>query len=135
MGAGLVVVAVGVFVGTALVAILHLSVGVLGVLVALALAGVVGGGIAVMRGLYVVRLDDAGYHVRFVRGAGVKRARWVDVADAVTADVAGSPCVVLRLSDGRTTAIPVDAIAGDRDAFVRDVQEHLQRGHGITQLG
>ena len=72
-------------------------------------------------------LSDEGYQVRFVRGAGVKRARWGDVDDAVTADVAGAPCVVLRLKDGRTTSIPVEVLAVERDAFVRDVKEHLTR--------
>ena len=55
--------------------------------------------------------------MRFVRGAGVKQARWGDVDDAVTADVAGAPCVVLRLKDGRTTSIPVEVLAVERDAF------------------
>lgn len=83
---------------------------------------------------YVVRLADDSYSVRRIRGAGVTQARWTEVEDAVTADVAGSPCVVLRLRDGRTTTIPTDVLAGDREAFVRDLQEHLQRGHGLRRL-
>ena len=67
---------------------------------------------------YVVRLDARGYHVRLVRGAGVKRARWADVAEASTADVAGVPCVVVALRDGRTTTVPVSVLAVDRDEFV-----------------
>ena len=35
--------------------------------------------------------------------------------------VAGAPCVVLRLRDGRSTTIPVDVLAGDRDEFVQQV--------------
>jgi hypothetical protein len=42
--------------------------------------------------------------------------------------------VVLRLRDGRTTTIPVQMLAVDREAFVRDVQDHLQRGHGLRKL-
>ena len=53
--------------------------------------------------------------------------RWADVEDAVTTTVAGSPCVVLRLRDGRSTTIPVDVLAGDRDEFVQQVLAYLNR--------
>ncbi len=78
-----------------------------------------------MRHAYVVRLDRLGYEVRLVRGAGVKRARWADVAEASTADVRGVPCVVLSLRDGRTTTVPVGVLAGDRDEFVTRVRTLL----------
>ena len=48
--------------------------------------------------------------------------------------VEGTRCVVLRLRDGRTTTIPVDVLVGSADAFVRDLQEHLNRGHGYRPL-
>ena len=51
-----------------------------------------------------------------------------------TTTVADAPVVVLRLRDGRTTTIPVEMLAVDREAFVRDVQDHLQRGHGLRKL-
>ncbi|WP_210503392.1 hypothetical protein [Nocardioides xinjiangensis] len=82
---------------------------------------------------WVVRLTEEGYRVQWVRGVGVASARWRDVEDAVTTTVAGSPVVVLRLRDGRTTTIPVEVLAIDREAFVRDVQDHLQRGHGLRK--
>lgn len=83
---------------------------------------------------HVVRLGDEGYQVRRVRGVGVPAARWRDVEDAITTHRHGSPCVVLRLRDGRTTTIPVEALAVDREAFARDVQQHLDRAHGIRRL-
>ena len=132
LGAGLLLNAVLVVIGTLLIAVLHLPTAYITVLVMLVFA-VVLGGFAVGRTI-VVRLDDDGYRVRFVRGAGVKEARWVEVEEAVTAEVSGSPCVVLSLQDGRTTVIPMEAVAGDREAFVRDLQEHLQRGHGIRRI-
>ena len=64
----------------------------------------------------------------------MKEAGWKDVEDAVTATARGVPCVVLRLRDGRTTTIPVDALAADREAFVRDLRAHLQRGQGLRPL-
>ena len=76
----------------------------------------------------VVHLDTTGYRVTMVRGAGVREGRWSDVEDAVTAAVRGFPCVVLRLRDGRTTTIPVQALAVDPDDFARDVQERLRVG-------
>lgn len=97
------------------------------------LAFLVGGGL-LLRGGVVVRLDDIGYRVRFVRGAGVPQARWADVEDAVATTVAGERCVVLRLRDGRTTTIPVRMLSGSVDAFVRDLKAHLDRGHGYRRL-
>ena len=75
-----------------------------------------------------------GYRVQWVRGVGAASARWKDVEDAVTTTVVEAPVVVLRLRDGRTTTIPVEMLAVDREAFVRDVQDHLQRGHGLRKL-
>ena len=84
---------------------------------------------------WVVRMTAEGYRVQWVRGVGTAAGRWKDVEDAVTTTRHGVPCVVLRLRDGRTTTIPVEMLAVDREAFVRDVQEHLQRGHGLRKWG
>ena len=127
--AGLLVVLV-----TVLIASLGLPLGILYAVVALALVTVLGAAFVLTRDAYVVRLGEHGYRVRFIRGAGVKQARWKDVDDAVTTTLHGSPCVVLRLRNGGTTTIPVDALAGDREHFVRDIQEHLQRGQGLRRL-
>ena len=77
--------ALGVF-----VVLLTLLVGVLDLPPAVMLGGIVvgvvaflGGGFFLTRRATVVRLDDAGYRVRLVRGAGVKQARWTDVEDVV----------------------------------------------------
>ena len=83
---------------------------------------------------WVARLTAEGYRVQWVRGVGTASGRWKDVEDAVTTTVADAPVVVLRLRDGRTTTIPVGMLAVDREAFVRDVQAHLQQGHGLRKL-
>jgi len=83
---------------------------------------------------WVVRMTPEGYRVQWVRGVGAASARWKDVEDAVTTTLADAPVVVLRLRDGRTTTIPVEMLAIDREAFVREVQQHLQRGHGLRKL-
>lgn len=82
----------------------------------------------------VVHLGAEGYRVRLVRGAGVTAAGWREVEEAVTASPGGVPVVRLRLTEGRTTTIPVHALAADRDEFVRDLQRHLQHGQGLRPL-
>jgi hypothetical protein len=64
----------------------------------------------------------------------VKAAGWRDVEDAVTASPHGVDCLVLRLRDGRTTSLPVAAIAEDREAFVHEIRGHLGRGQGLRPL-
>ena len=82
---------------------------------------------------WVARLTPEGYRVQWVRGVGAPSARWKDVEDAVTTTIADAPVVVLRLRDGRTTTIPVEMLAVDREEFVRDVQRHLQQGQGLRK--
>ena len=128
LGVALAAVGLLVFAATAVVALSLLP--VVAVIV-VAVAGVLGVGIAgwwVTRRARVVRLDDVGYQVQFVRGAGATSARWADVRDAGTRTVAGSHCVVLRLRDGRTTTIPVEVLAGDPERFEADVRTRLARG-------
>jgi hypothetical protein len=134
VGLLLVVLAVTLFAVTALVAVLHLTPDLLVVLAVLGLVAVFGTGYLLTRRSYVVRLDDEGYRVRLVRGAGVDAARWKDVEDAATSTPRGVPAVVLTLKDGRTTTIPVAALAADREEFVRDLQAHLQHGQGLRPL-
>jgi len=133
---GLLVVglAVLVFVATGVVAMLNLHTLVL-VPVALVVVAVIFALGAQLRRTPVVHLDDVGYRVRLIRGAGVREAGWNEVADAVTATARDLPCVVLRLTDGRTTTIPVGALDADREEFVRDLRAHLQRGQGLRPLG
>ena len=136
MGSGLVAVGVLVLVWAGLALAFSLPGAALstGLLVAVVLWLLVLGGLVVLRRGDVVRLDETGYQVRFVRGAGVRRAPWKDVEDVTAPTVEGQRCVVLRLRDGRTTTVPVDVLAGSRDAFVQDLQQHLNRGHGYRRL-
>ena len=135
-GIGLVAVGVLVLVWAGLAVALSLPGGVLstGLLVAVVLWLLVVGGVVALRRGDVVRLDETGYRVRFVRGAGVRQAPWKDVEDVTAPTVEGQRCVLLRLRDGRTTTVPVDVLAGSSDAFVKDLQQHLNRGHGYRRL-
>jgi len=134
LGTILVVEALLLLGAALLVAVLDLHSAVLLVPVGLGLALVVAAAVLHQRRGWVVRLTDEGYRVQWVRGAGVTAARWKDVEDAVTATVAGAPVVVLRLRDGRTTTVPVQVLAVEPAVFVKDLQQHLQRGHGMRRL-
>lgn len=134
VGGLLVSLAVLLFVATALVVWLDLPADLLVVLAVLGVTGVFVAGYVLTQRVAVVRLDQAGYRVRLVRGAGVGAARWSEVAEAVTSSVGDQPVVVLKLTDGRATTIPVAALAADREEFVRDLQAHLQRGQGLRPL-
>jgi hypothetical protein len=133
VGGLLVVLALLLAVGTLVVAVAGLPLGVLVALVLVGVAGVVGVHLATRR-VPVVRFDRAGYRVRWVRRAGVTAAAWTEVTEAVTAGADRVPVVVLRLGEDRSTTIPVTVLDVDREQFVRDLQAHLQRGHGLRPL-
>lgn len=128
-GLGVVTFLLTVSVAVFALPILVLSIGIVFVVVAIFVTGLL-----LTRKAVVVRLAEDGYQVRLVRGAGVKQARWKDVEDVVATTVAGEKCVVLRLRDGRTTAVPVRVLAADPTAFVKDLQEHLNAGHGHRRI-
>jgi len=130
VGAYLIVFAVVVLAGTVVVAAAGLGPDLLVVVLAVGLLGLVGLAWWLRTRLSVVRLTATGYQVRFVRGAGTKEARWSEVEDAVATQPQDVPCVVLRLKDGRSTTIPVQLLAADKDDFARDVRDHLSRAAG-----
>ena len=134
VGLYLVLFAIVVFVATGLVAALDLPGDVLVGVLLLGLAGLVGLAWWLRSGTYVVRFVADGYRVKMVRGAGVTGARWVDVENASTFTLHNAACVGLRLRDGRTTTIPVETMAIDREQFVRELQQHLQGGQGLRAL-
>ncbi len=133
LGVLLCAVAVLVLLSTVAVAVLDLHTVFLLVPVGLTLAVLVASWWTWRQKGWIARFTAEGYRIQWVRGVGAASGRWTDVEDAVTTTVAEAPVVVLRLRDGRTTTIPVEMLAMDREAFVRVVQSHLQRGHGLTK--
>ena len=129
VGLGLVVLAVVVFAYAALTFALAWPPDLIVVLVVVGLLGVLGGASWLRSRAYVVRLDETGYHVRFVRGVGVARGRWSEVAEAAVARPRDVACVVLTRHDGRTTSIPVEMLAVDRDDFANAVGARLSAAH------
>lgn len=134
MGALLVAVGALVALIAGLVAWLDLPGATLTVAVVVAVVLVVATGVFLTRLTALVRFDDEGYRVRWLRGAGVRQARWKDVEDAVTAVVSGHDCLVLRLRDGRTTTIPVGVLDATPAVLVDDLRSRLDKGHGYRRL-
>jgi hypothetical protein len=134
LGVVLCGVAVLILVSTLLIAVLDLHTVFLLVPVLVTLASLVACWWLWREKGWVVKFTDEGYRVQWVRGVGAASARWRDVEDAVTTTLLEAPVVVLRLRDGRTTTIPVEMLAMDREAFARDLQEHLQRGQGLRNF-
>ncbi len=121
------VLAALVLVGLTLLVLLLELPGVLVAVGAVLLAATTAGAaLVLLRPPWVVRLDDRGYRVRWVRSAGLRQAPWRDVADVGTRRVGVEPCVVLRLHDGRSTAVPVSLLAGDPGDFLDDVGRRLE---------
>lgn len=129
VGLGFLGLAVTTFALTVLVVRTSISPDLIVVLLVLGLVAVIGAGSWLRTRAYVVRLDDAGYSVRLVRGAGVKDGRWSEVTEAVAGQPRDVPCVVLKRTDGTTTSIPVGLLALDRDEFARLVGGYLSRAH------
>ncbi len=134
MGALLALVGILLFVVGVLVSLLDLPLTVLTAGVVVAVLVVVVGGFVLTRVTALVHFDEAGYRIRWLRGAGVKQAPWREVEDVVTATVAGHDCVVLRLRDGRTTTIPVEVLDAPPQAFIDDLTGRLDTGHGYRRL-
>ena len=134
MGIYVVVIGLVVLVVTVVAVVADVPTSVITGLVVLAVLGIVVLAVLLGRRWYVVRLDDTGYRIRFVRGVGRAQARWTDVEDLTTAIVSGSKCVVLRLRDGQTSTLPVNLIEGDREEFVDELRRRLDAGHGYRRL-
>ncbi|MDN5894639.1 MAG: hypothetical protein L0H93_11505 [Nocardioides sp.] len=126
LGLTLIVLGLLVFVATMIVVLFSAPVMILNVTVVVAVIGIFALGWVFKQKSWVVRTTPEGYVVKWVRGAGTKQARWLDVESLATDTVAGSPCVVIRLRDGRTTTIPVEVIAADRERFVSELQDRLE---------
>jgi hypothetical protein len=134
VGSYLVALALLMFAATAVVAAADLPGDLLVVLLAVGVVGMFVLAWWLRTRAYVIRFEPEGYRMGLVRGAGVRRAAWPDVKGAGATAPSGTPCLELRLRDGGVTVVPVTALAADREEFVRDLRDRLQRGHGLRPL-
>jgi hypothetical protein len=82
-----------------------------------------------LRLAWAVRLTTEGYAVRLLGGIGVGAAAWAQVEEVVAASPGGSPCLEIRLRDGRATRLPMAAVAAEPDAFAHDVRRRVRDAH------
>ena len=128
LGLYLVVLALLVFVLTAVLVATDVTPDLMLLVAVLGLVGLGVVGWWLNKRAWIVRATAEGYEVRLVRSAGTKAGRWAAVEDAVTVSPHGIDCLVLRLKDGTTTTIPVELLAIHKDDFVREMQGFLQAG-------
>jgi hypothetical protein len=133
VGAAFVSIAVVVFVLTFVAAAVKVPFVWVLALAAVAVLGAVGLGVALRR-VPAVRMDERGYAVHWIRGAGVRRGAWAEVQEANTASHNGVDCVVIELNDERTTTVPMPALAVSRDEFVTVLRDQLKQARPTRPL-
>jgi len=74
-------------------------------------------------------LTSEGYAVRLLAGVGVASAPWSRVAEATATSPGGERCLLLTLTDGRTTRLPMSALDADADVVASDVLQRLRDAH------
>jgi hypothetical protein len=129
VGRSLVTLAVLVLLGTVVGVLVGGDWSLTGALAALGLVLVAGWAWWLLKVAWALRLTEAGYAVRLLGGIGATRARWADVTELAASSPGGEPCLVLRLSDGRATRLPMAALAADPDAVAIDVRRRLRDAH------
>ena len=127
VGAYLMVLAIVLLATTAAASTLDWNLDVLVVVLGLGLLGLIALAWWMRSKLVVLQLTVTGYRTRMIRAAGVTEARWSEVEDEIATTPRGIECIVLRLRDGRTTTIPVQLIAADKDDLARDIRGCLER--------
>jgi hypothetical protein len=133
LGTGLAAIGICVAVGFLVVWVTGASAAVAAGLVVLGAVGVLVLGLLLGVRHWVLRLDQNGYRVRVLR-TEASAARWADVLDLQAVNEGRVRCLVLRLRDGRTTALPVDAIEGGPTVLSEELTSRLDRGHGYRRL-
>ena len=81
-----------------------------------------------------IRLDDTGYRVDALVGAGTRSARWREVSRVESVDRAGELGVVVHLHDGSTTRIVARMVSEPPRVWLRDFDTRLNRAHGQRRL-
>lgn len=82
-----------------------------------------------LRRAAALRLSTEGYAVRLLSGVGAPAAPWSAVDEVVAASPGGEQCLVLTLTDGRLTRLPMAALAADPDAIALDVRRRVRDAH------
>jgi hypothetical protein len=132
VGRSLVSLAVLVAVATVAGVLLQASWVVAGVVAAAGFVAIAAWAWYLLRGAGAVRLSDDGYVVRLLGGVGATSAAWLQVEEVVAVSPGGQPCLVLRLSDGRSTRLPMRALDADADDVALEVRRRVRNAHSAT---
>jgi hypothetical protein len=81
-----------------------------------------------------IRLDERGYMIDPLVGAGVRAATWTDVVRVEAVQRAGEAGAVVHLRDGGTTRIVARMVAEPSGTWLRDFDARLNRAHGQRRL-
>jgi hypothetical protein len=100
-----------------------------GVVTLVGLAAVAGWAWYLLKRANAVHLSEEGYDVRLLGGVGTTSAAWSEVSEVAAASPGGTPCLVIRLADGRGTRLPMPALKGDPEVFARDVRRRVRDAH------
>jgi hypothetical protein len=125
LGTGLVAIGAVVAIGVLLMWLVDAAAPFVTGLIVLGGVGVLALGLLLGLRHWVVRLDHHGYRVRVLRPEA-RAARWSDVLDLQAINHGRTRCVALRLRDGRTTVLPVDAIEGGPVRLTELLTGHLR---------
>ncbi len=85
--------------------------------------------------LPLLELTDNGYRVRNTRGPGVAAAAWADVESIASEDAGQGMVMVIRLTDGRSSLVPLSLLGVEAQPAEKDVHERLNRAFGYRPLG
>jgi hypothetical protein len=83
----------------------------------------------------LLEVSSEGYGLHHIRGGGVQRARWSEVAAVDAGSGAGGPVMSISLRDGRATLVPLSLLGGQAVTAERDVHDRLNSAFGYRRLG
>jgi hypothetical protein len=129
VGRSLVSLGVLVVVGTAIGLLVGGGWAVTGVVAVVGVLAVAGWAWWLLRRAQALRLTADGYAVHLLGGVGTTTAAWSQVDEVVAASPGGERCLVLTLTDGRVTRLPMAALAADADEVAIDVRRRVRDAH------
>ncbi|HET7174020.1 MAG TPA: hypothetical protein VFI30_07085 [Nocardioidaceae bacterium] len=82
----------------------------------------------------LLALSADGYRIGHVRGGSTRTASWEDVESATTTTAAGGPVVVITLTDGRRSVLPLNLLGGRALAAQHDIHDRLDEAFGYRPV-
>ncbi len=95
---------------------------------------VVAGVVAVLRPPRVLTLSPGGFRVSLLRGAGTASGDWVEVDSVDTTVARGGPSIVMTLSGGRFTVVPLSVLGRRNAEAQREIHDRLNDAYGYRHL-